>query len=67
LGRAEQKLLAWRMVMNATKETETNGTSNDWLLEHYPLSNLYLKQRFGDRILPPSSGKKPTQFGRIDN
>jgi hypothetical protein len=27
---------------------------------------LYLKQRFGDCSLPPSSGKKPTQLGPID-
>jgi hypothetical protein len=35
---------------------------------HYPSSYIffYLRQRFGDWILPPSSSKRPTQLGPVD-
>jgi hypothetical protein len=38
---------------------------NYWLLEHYQLPCLYLKQRLRDWTLPPSSGTKPTELGPI--
>jgi hypothetical protein len=34
---------------------------------HHPPSYFYLKQRFGDGTVPPSSGKMPTQLGPVDN
>jgi hypothetical protein len=37
------------------------------VLDYYPLSCFYLKQRFRDWTLPPSSGEKPTNLAPIDN
>jgi hypothetical protein len=33
---------------------------------HYPSSCFFKKQRFGDWILSPSYGRKPTKLGAID-